>query len=343
MSIFESPDFDHHEYVTLASDDASGLRCLIAIHNTTLGPALGGARFWPYETEQDAINDALRLSKGMTYKAAMAGLPLGGGKSVIIGDPRKIKTPALLRAFGRAIERLNGLYTTAEDVGTAVDDMQHIRAETPHVRGRAETSGDPSPFTAYGTFMGIKAALSFKHGQDDLKDIRIAVQGLGHVGMDLCRLLHNAGAQLIVSDLDSNRLAYAHDHYDATTVTLDAIYDQPADVFAPCALGACLNDMTLPRLKTPIIAGAANNQLATPTHAKALNDLGILYAPDYIVNAGGLINVAAEGPRYDPEQVKNQVSGLYDTLLTVFDRAQREQKSTAEIADLLALERIRHH
>ena len=266
MAVFSSPDFDNHEEVVFCRDAATGLNAIIAVHDTTLGAGLGGCRFWPYAGEQEALTDALRLSRGMTYKAALAGTRRGGGKSVIIGDPRKIATPDLFRAMGRFVERLGGTYVIAEDVGTCPADMAFVREETRFVAGLEGESGDPSPATALGVFAGIQAALKHQRGDDELKGVTVAVQGLGHVGWDLCNRLHEAGARLIVSDIRDGLMTAATKSFGATAVGTDAIHLVRADVFAPCALGAGLNDETIPLLKASIVAGSANNQLAEARH-----------------------------------------------------------------------------
>lgn len=342
MSVLEAADFDNHENVVFGYDEQTGLKCIIGIHNTNRGPALGGSRFWNYKNEQEAITDVLRLSKGMTYKAAITGLDLGGGKSVIIGDPKKIKTPDLMRAFGRVIERLNGAYITAEDVGTTVQDMDYIRESTEHVRGKSTGTGNPSPVTAYGTFLGLKAAVKHKLKTDDLTGLRVMVQGVGNVGYYLCKDLHEAGAKLFVSDINQDSIKRTVEEFGATVVGLDDVYTQDVDIYAPCALGATINDKTLDQLKVQIVSGAANNQLAEARHGQALKDLGILYAPDYVINAGGLVNVASETDDYDPAVVKAKVEGIYDTLLEIFARAEKESKPTSIIADIMAEERFMH-
>ncbi|SCA55229.1 Leucine dehydrogenase [Candidatus Terasakiella magnetica] len=338
MPVFGAADFDHHENVVFGCDEATGLKCIIAIHNTKRGPALGGSRFWNYENEQDAITDVLRLSKGMTYKAAVAGLDLGGGKSVIIGDAKKIKTPDLMRAFGRVIESLNGKYITAEDVGTTVEDMDHIREVTRHVRGKSTGSGNPSPLTALGTFLGIKAAVKHHLKTDELTGLRISVQGVGNVGYYLCQYLHEAGAKLIVSDINEKALKRVEEEFSAQRVSLEEIYSQEVDVYAPCALGATVNDQTIDQFNTSIIAGSANNQLAEDRHGQALLDKGILYAPDYVINAGGLINVAHETDDYDLGVVKDKIDNIYTTLLEIFQRSQKRNLPTSLIADHMAEE-----
>ncbi len=342
MSVFSSPDFSGHENVVFGCDEQTGLKCIIAIHNTNRGPALGGCRFWNYASEQDAVTDALRLSKGMTYKAAITGLNLGGGKSVIIGDSKKLKTPDFMRAFGRIIETLKGKYITAEDVGTTVEDMDYIRESTEHVRGKSNGSGNPSPMTALGTFLGLKAAVKHQLKTDDLNGLRVSVQGVGNVGYYLCKLLHEAGARLVVTDINKKALSHVEQEFNAQVVGLEDIYAQDVDVYAPCALGATINDNTINQLKASIVAGAANNQLAEQRHGEILMNKGILYAPDYAINAGGLINVASESENYNAEQVKARISKIYDTLLEVFQRAQKQGLPTSSIADQLAEERFQN-
>ncbi len=298
MKIFETISKYGHEQIVLCHEQATGLNAVIAIHNTIFGPALGGCRMWPFESEEEAIADAVRLSKGMTYKNAAAGLNLGGGKAVIIGDPNKDKSEALFRAFGRFVQSLGGRYITAEDVGTSVEDMEYINMETDFVAGLPEQfggSGDPSPFTALGTFEGIRASVKYQLKRKDLKGIRVAVQGAGHVGYYLCEMLHDAGAELIISDIFEEQVDKIVDDFGATSVGGDKIYDVEADVFSPCALGAIVNDDTIPRMKFKIIAGGANNQLLDEKiHGQKLKDKNILYAPDYLINAGGVINVFFE-------------------------------------------------
>jgi leucine dehydrogenase len=340
--VFSNADFDDHEQVIFTSDPATGLKAIIAIHSTKLGPAVGGCRILPYPDDQAALTDVLRLSRGMTMKTAMAGLPLGGGKSVIIADPRR-KSPALLQAMGQAIEQLGGHYVTAEDVGTSAADMVEIRKGTSHVIGlpvSAGGSGDPSPSTALGCFEGIKAALRYKSGRQSVEGVRVAVQGLGHVGFNLARLLSGAGARLIVADTDAAIVAKAVSAFGAAAVDPDAIYDCAAEVFAPCALGAVVNDHTLPRLRAGIVAGAANNQLAAPAHGLALQQRGILYAPDYVINAGGVIQVGAEITGETKDDVQRRIRSIGDTLLTVFRVADAEAISTSDAADRIAIDCI---
>lgn len=294
MRLFDLMKEHGHEQCVFWSDPSVNYRGIIAIHNTTLGPALGGTRFWNYDSEDDAMIDALRLAKGMTYKAAVSGLNLGGGKSVIIGDPRTTRREMIFRAHGRFVDSLKGRYITAEDVGTSVEDMDYVQMETRFVAGVAGGSGDPSPVTAYGVYRGIKACAQERYGSDDLSALTVAVQGLGHVGYYLCEYLHAEGTKLIVTDIDEGRIQRVAADFGARAVQPDEIYNAPAQVFAPCALGAVVNDKTLARFKFEIIAGAANNQLQEERHGDDLEQRNILYAPDYVINAGGLINVYGE-------------------------------------------------
>ncbi|MHA1537621.1 MAG: Glu/Leu/Phe/Val dehydrogenase dimerization domain-containing protein [Alphaproteobacteria bacterium] len=341
MPVFSHPDFDDHQQVVFCRDKSVGLRAIIAIHNTNLGPALGGCRMWPYENEADAVTDVLRLSRGMTYKAAMAGLSLGGGKSVIIGDPRKDKTRDLMHAFGRFIDQLGGRYITAEDVGTTVADMDAIRAVTHHVSGVSGGAGNPSPSTAHGVFVGIEAAARHRLGKDTLEWLTVAVQGLGNVGYGLCHYLHEAGAKLIVADIDKDAVARAVAEFGAVPVDTDDIYAADADIFAPCALGGAINDKTIPQLRVSIVAGAANNQLAEERHGAALAQRQILYAPDYVGNAGGLIDVARFKIDMGIAEARRKLQRIADTLTEIFQRAERENKPTNIIADRIAEERFR--
>lgn len=348
MPLFEHPEFDHHETVSYCHDAAIGLRGIIAVHSTHLGAGLGGCRMWPYRSEDEALTDVLRLSRGMTYKAALAGLPQGGGKSVIIGDPRKDKTPELIRAMGRAIERLNGAYVVAEDSGTSVADMRVMAEVTRHVGGLADAAaqaagrtGDPSPATALGVFIGIQAAVRHQFGRDDLKGLRVAVQGLGNVGYRLCQHLHAAGAQLWVTDLYPPAVERCVNAFGATAVAMDQIASLDVDVYAPCALGAVLDDATIPAIRARVVAGAANNQLALPRHDRALRERGILYAPDYCINAGGIIDIYYEGPAYDSAVVEAHLQRIGSTLAEIFQRADAEDRPTGEIADRMAETRFR--
>ncbi len=342
--VFDCISNDGYEQVVFCSDDQSGLRAIIAIHSTALGPALGGTRFYPYATEEDALVDVLRLAKGMTHKAAAAGLDLGGGKAVIIGDPRRIKTEELLRAYGRFVETLGGRYITAEDVGTALEDMDVVKRESRWVTGCSHTyggSGDPSPVTAYGVMYGIKACLLEVFGSDDLKDRTVALQGVGKVGYALCGYLVKEGARVTIADIDVDNLGRAVADYGVDSVPLPEIHKQEVDVFAPCALGGVINDDTISEFRCRIIAGAANNQLARDEHGEKLRDLGILYAPDFVINAGGLINVEDELRGYDRARALARVEGIYKQLQLIFTMARERNISTAQAALEHAEERIR--
>jgi len=335
MAVFNLRAYDDHEQIVFCSDVASGLKAIIAIHSTALGPAVGGCRMWEYNTDEGALVDALRLSRGMTYKNAMAGLPFGGGKSVIIGNPKTLKSEALFRAFGKFVHSISGRYVSAEDVGTSPADIAIVHKETPYVLGLEGKSGDPSPMTAFGVYEGIKAAVKSKLGRDSLDGVRISVQGLGHVGYYLCKHLADEGAKLIVTDINKESIEKVVTDFKATAVDINAIYTQDVDVYAPCALGATVNDETLPRLKCSIIAGAANNVLAEDRHGVALMNRGILYAPDYVINAGGIINVSFEN-NYSKEAAMKKTENIYNTLMHVFDRATAESKPTNVVADELA-------
>lgn len=338
MAFFDLIDYDDHEQVVFCSDEKSGLKAIIAVHNTALGPGAGGCRFWNYENDEAALKDVLRLSKGMTYKNAMAGLKLGGGKAVIIGDPKSLKSDELFKAFGKAVNDINGRYYTAEDVNITTSDMAIVNQETDFVAGLDGKSGNPGPFTALGTFLGIKAAVKFKLGKDDLQGINVAVQGLGSVGYSLCEKLHHAGAKLIVTDINQETLNRAEKELQATVVGLDAIHAQDVDVFSPCALGASINKNTFDDIKASIIAGCANNQLAEDKFDEALKERGILYAPDYVINAGGIINVALEiyPEPYNADEATRLVENIYDTLMNVFEKAKKEDKPTGLVADEIA-------
>ena len=340
MSVFSANDFDRHEQVVFCNDADSGLRAIIAIHNTALGPALGGCRMWNYASDADALTDALRLSRGMTFKAALAGIPYGGGKSVIIGDAKRDKTPALLKAMGRAVHSLGGRYLTAEDVGTTVDDMDVLRTITPYAHGVSDGSGNPSPATAYGVFLGIKAAVAHRLGRRSLDGVHVAVQGLGNVGMRLCEYLAEEGAILTVADINKDAVARAVLRFDATAVDVAEILAVEADVFAPCALGAILDDDSIPALRVSIVAGAANNQLARSDHGDALLRRGILYAPDYVINAGGVIDVVNEGPDYSEEKVLRQVDGVFETAMRIFAESEASGRATNDVARAMAIARI---
>lgn len=340
MEIFELMAEHEHEQIVFCHEPAANYRGIIAIHNTRLGPALGGTRFWNYDSDTDAIRDALRLARGMTYKAAVAGLNLGGGKAVIIGDPKTMRREMIMRAHGRFVETLKGRYITAEDVGTSVEDMDYVHMETEYVTGLAGRSGDPSPVTAYGTYRGIKACAREKYGNDSLDGLTIAVQGVGHVGYYLCEDLAAEGARLVVTDIDTERVKRVVDEFGAEAVSSDEIYGVDAQIFAPCALGAIINDETIPRFKFEIIAGAANNQLAEGRHGEELKKKDILYAPDYVINAGGLINVYGELNAWSPERAKRKAGEIYETLGQLFELAKEQGIPTSEAADQLAQRRI---
>jgi leucine dehydrogenase len=343
MSVFSHPEFDAHEQVAFRFDRASGLKAIIAVHSTRLGKGLGGCRMWPYASDTEALTDVLRLSRGMTYKAALAGLPQGGGKSVIIGDPRHDKTPALIQAMGRFVESLGGQYIVAEDSGTSVADIRMMAGETRYVGGLADEksvaagrTGDPSPATAMGTFIGIKAAVKARLGRDDLQGLKVAIQGVGNVGGRLARHLHQAGAKLWVTDLHQPAVDRCVQELGAVAVPMDAVHGLDVDVYSPCALGAILNDKTIPAIKAKIIAGAANNQLAKPKHDHALVERGILYAPDYVINAGGIIDIFYEGPNYDEATVHTHLERIGHTLGQIFRHSANENRPTGEIADRMA-------
>jgi leucine dehydrogenase len=340
MEIFELIREQGHEQVVFCYEPSCGYKGIVAIHDTTLGPALGGTRFWNYATDTEALVDVLRLSRGMTYKASVAGLNLGGGKSVIIGDPKNTRREPIFRAHGRFIESLGGRYITAEDVGTSVTDMDYVHMETEHVTGLPGTSGDPSPVTAYGTYRGMKAAAQVKLGTDELGGCTVAVQGLGNVGYYLCRHLYAEGANLVVTDIDSERIGRVVDEFGAEAVGPDAIYGVEADIYAPCALGAVINDETMPRMRVQVVAGAANNVLAEPRHGELLHERGILYAPDYVINAGGLINVYGELKGWSSEQAMRKAGEIYTTLLRLFELSQEEGIPTYRAADRIAEKRI---
>lgn len=348
MAVFTHPEFDGHELVAHHHDRATGLRAIIAVHSTKLGKGLGGCRMWPYASEVEAVTDVLRLSRGMTYKAAMAGLPQGGGKSVILGDPRRDKTPEMMRAMGRFVNTLGGRYVVAEDSGTGVADIRLMAEHTPYIGGLADEksvaagrTGDPSPATAYGVYVGMQAAVRAKLGREKLKGLRVAVQGLGNVGYRLAGHLHQAGVKLWVTDLHAPAVDRCAQEFGATPVSMDAIFGLDVDVFAPCAMGAILNDSSIPQLQATVVAGAANNQLAESRHDRVLAERGILYAPDYVINAGGIIDIFYEGPQYDHDKVKAHLDRIGETLATIFDRAKSGGQPTGEIADRMAEERFK--
>jgi leucine dehydrogenase len=342
MAIFADLETYGHEQVVFFQDKQSGLKAIIGVHSTILGPSLGGCRMWNYADEAAAVRDVLRLSRGMTYKAAVAGLNLGGGKAVIIGDARQHKTDELLLAFGRAVDSLGGRYITAEDVGMAVKDIDLIRTVTRHAVGGSNEggSGDPSVMTAFGVFQGIKAALKHAGLGEKLEGVRVAIQGVGNVGYHLCSYLSAAGAKLIVTDIYPNQIERVVSEFGAEPVSPDAIYSVDCEVFAPCALGAILNARTIPQLKCKVVAGSANNQLEAEQDGEALQSRGIVYAPDYAINAGGLINVAAELDGYNYQRVVDKVSLIYHTIDDILGDAARTGVLPQKAADLLAQQRL---
>ena len=346
MNLVENPVITpmtkyNHEQLLFCNDNATGLKAIIAVHNTVLGPALGGTRMWMYNNETEALNDVLRLSRGMTYKNSISGLNLGGGKAVIIGDSKTMKSEALFRRFGKFVESLGGKYITAEDVGINPSDMSYVNMETNHVVGLPGKSGDPSPVTAYGVYVGMKAAVKAQFGTDSLAGKKIAVQGIGHVGENLVKYITEEGAQVFITDINQENLKSVQSKFGSTVVGLDKIYDLDIDVYAPCALGATVNDNTINRLKCGVIAGAANNQLAIDTiHGKALLDKGIIYAPDYALNAGGVISCYSEVKGLPHEWVMQKTEDIYHTIERIIKRSKDENISTHIIADKLAEERI---
>jgi leucine dehydrogenase len=345
MEIFDLREFDAHELVVFGHDAASGLRAIIAIHSTALGPAAGGCRMWPYASTAEAVADVLRLSRGMSYKNALAGLKFGGGKAVIIGDARKGKTPELFEAFGRFVDSLGGRYVTAEDVGTTTTDMTQVARGTRYVAGLGaapgEAGGDPGPKTALGVFLGLKAAVKFRLGRADLADVSVAVQGAGGVGYHLCGMLAAEGAKLSVADVRPVALQRVCDEFKARAVAVEEVLFEDVDVISPCALGAVLSAQSIPRLRARVIAGAANNQLAQGQDGAALPAAGILYAPDYVINAGGIISVSREYHGGASEaQVIADIQGIPARLTEIFERARRENRTTNAVADELARERL---
>jgi leucine dehydrogenase len=344
MSVFEAPDYDDHEQVLFVNEPEAGLRAIIAVHNTRLGPGLGGCRMWPYASEAEAVRDVLRLSRGMTYKSAILDCGLGGGKSVIIGDSRTQKSAQMFHAMGRWINTLGERYIVGEDIGTNPLDMKEMRKETRCVsclRKEDGGYGDPASLTALGVFSAIRAGAQHMFGADDISDARVAVQGVGNVGQHLIRLLCEAGAKVVACDVNNDNLQSVVDELSIETVGVDDIYDQAMDIYAPCAMGAVLNDQTIPRLGARIIAGAANNQLDEDRHGLALAERGITYLPDYVANGGGLISCAAEWYRHDIEEIPEKVRGIYDTSLAVLRRAERDSVTPNMAADQLAEERFK--
>ncbi|WP_416151755.1 Leu/Phe/Val dehydrogenase [Salipaludibacillus sp. HK11] len=344
MELFKYMEMYDYEQAVVCQDKESGLKAIIAIHDTTLGPALGGTRMWKYESEEAAFEDALRLAKGMTYKNAAAGLNLGGGKTVIMGDPYKDKNEAMFRAFGRFIQGLNGRYITAEDVGTTVEDMDLVYSETDYVTGISpafgSSSGNPSPVTAYGVYVGMKAAAKEAFGDDSLEGKTIAVQGVGNVSYQLCRYLHEESASLIVTDINQTAVRKAVDEFGARAVDIADIYSVECDIFSPCALGAIINDETIPQLKAKVIAGAANNQLKDSKHGVMIQEKEIVYAPDYVINSGGVINVADELIGYNRDRAMKKVETIYDSITKIFEISKRDQIPSFLAANRMAEERI---
>ena len=334
--------YDYGE-VHFKHDKATGLKAIVAIHDSRLGPALGGCRFLPYDTDEEAVIDALRLARGMTYKAALAGLAHGGGKSVLIRPKQHFDRVAMFRAFGQFVEDLGGHYITAEDSGTGLEDMEVIRTVSKNVTGvdiAHGGSGDPSPFTALGVRRGIEACVKLQLGKDSLEKVHVAVQGVGHVGYHLCKELHAQGAKISVADVDPLKSERAQREFGAAIVPLDKIFETECDVIAPCALGSALNDQTIPRLRTRIVAGAANNQLAEPRHGDDLHARGILYAPDYAINAGGLVNVAQEVLGYDAQKSRTKTLEIFDTILEIGERAKKLNTPTYKVADMMVEEKL---
>ncbi|WP_137817389.1 Glu/Leu/Phe/Val dehydrogenase dimerization domain-containing protein [Pseudomonas sp. 2FG] len=348
MSVFSHVEFDGHEQVVYGHDKASGLKAIIAIHNTNLGPALGGCRMWPYANDEQALRDVLRLSRGMTYKSALANLPLGGGKAVIIGDPHTGKSEALFQAMGDFVDSLGGRYITAADSGTGVAEMQIMAERSRHVAGAGQReafdggirNGDPSPSTAYGVFIGIQVAVKHRLRRDDLRGLKVAIQGVGQVGFSLARHLKEAGAELWVTDIVDANVRRAVEQLGAKAVSQNDIYGLDVDVFAPCAMGGIINLQSLEALRAPIIAGAANNQLADAQLAEELKRNGCLYAPDYAINAGGIIDVYFERSGGSAAELKAHIEGIGNTLQQIFVRADQEGRTTTAVADRLAEERF---
>ena len=342
--VFGQMSFDDHEQIVFCNDKDTGLKAIIGIHNTVLGPALGGTRMWQYNSEWEALNDVLRLSRGMTFKSAVTGLNLGGGKAVIIGDAKTQKTSELMCRFGEFVHSLSGRYITAEDVGMATEDMDIVREVTPFVTGISESkggAGNPSPITAYGVFMGMKAAAKYKYGSDILEDKNIFVQGIGNVGEALVEHLANEGAKVTISDISQERLQEVKSKYDVTIYGGSDIYSEEMDIYAPCALGATINDNTINKLRADIIAGAANNQLANELrHGTLLQERGIVYAPDFLINAGGIINVYAELENYGKAEIMRKTENIYNTTLEIFENARQNNLSTHNAALNIAKDRI---
>lgn len=342
--VFGQLSFDNHEQIVFCHDKDTGLKAIIGIHNTVLGPALGGTRMWKYNNEWEALNDVLRLSRGMTYKSAISGLDLGGGKAVIIGDAKTDKNPALMRKFGEFVNSLSGKYITAEDVGMVTADMDTVRDVTPYVTGISESrggSGNPSPVTAYGVYMGMKAAAKYQFGSDNLSGKKVLVQGVGHVGETLVSYLCKEGALVQIADLSEQRLEEVSQKYGATIFAGADLYSADVDIYAPCALGATINDDSVYKIKAKVIAGAANNQLANENvHGPILQERGIVYAPDFLINAGGIINVYGEIANYGKEEAMRRTENIYNTTLEIFDYAVKNNLTTQKAAMAIAESRI---
>ncbi len=345
--VFGRIDRMGHEQVVFGRDEETGLKTIIGIHSTVLGPALGGTRMWNYNSEGEALQDVLRLSRGMSFKAAISGLELGGGKAVIIGDAASHKTDALMRKFGSFVDSLGGKYITAEDVGMTTHDMEVVKSVTDHVTGIPESmggSGNPSPVTAYGVFMGLKAAAKFKWGTDNLSGKKVVVQGIGAVGRNVVKHLTNEGAQVTITDIHEDKLAKVAEEFGSSIVMGDDVYDLDMDIYAPCALGATVNDRTIHRLKCAVIAGAANNQLAEERkHGEMLRELGIIYAPDFLINAGGLINVYSEIKHFDQQEALRRTEEIYNVTLEILGFAEQNEIPTAQAALEIAQKRIEDH
>lgn len=344
MAVFSTPDFDDHEEVHFVSDNTSGLKAIIAIHSTVLGPALGGCRIFDYANDEEAIADVLRLSRGMTYKAALLDVKLGGGKSVIIGDPKLIKTPTLFKAMGEAIAGLGGRYIAGADIGSNTSDMRDIALRTAYVSCVDKDHGgygNPAPLTALGVFSALRAGVESVFKTGDFSGLRIAIQGIGSVGMHLCKQLHDAGAELIVTDVVDRNLDWAENELGAQVVGVEDIYDVEADVFSPCSIGAVINDNTIHRLKVKIVCGAANNQLADTYHSDILANSGVIYIPDYVVNAGGLANCNAEWYGLGPDWVKSKVLSIYDTCKLLLEESGLTHQTPLSVANGIAMARLR--
>lgn len=341
MKILEKTANSEHEKVVFGHEPESGYRGIIAIHSTACGPAVGGTRVWNYPSEEEALIDVLRLSRGMTYKNALAGLPLGGGKAVILGENKTLDRDAIFSAHGRFVEALNGQFITAEDVGTSPTDMEIVRRETTHVAGLLSSTGDPSPFTARGVFRALQAAAKYLWNSEDLSGVTVALQGCGNVGYNLAKNLHTAGARLIVSDIDAQKTTRLVEEFNAEVVETETISAVRAEIFAPCALGGVINDQTIPQLRAQIVVGAANNQLLEDRHGDVLRERGILYVPDYAANSGGVFSGCIELLGWEPEHTAKKVDEIYDAVLTILEFATAEGISTSKAADRIAENRLR--